>query len=208
MKTIIILSFILLVSTSLSFAQSQKILDDKDSTLNLYLSHRLELSNIEDSCFAGIYNISFSLFPNGTIREIKTSKTLPKKYSDTLIKIIKNLKNKWQTDFLHFATKKNQRIIQPIYLFVYSDCKMNLLKQNNILLKDSSINAINLTDADELAFELGKIMDQLQQTFSESNIYETTDKGLEECILMKPCVVLTKSQFTLKSMDKNKQRKN
>ena len=83
---------------------------------------------------------------------------------------------------------------------------MNLLKQNNILLKDSSINAINLTDADELAFELGKIMDQLQQTFSESNIYETTDKGLEECILMKPCVVLTKSQFTLKSMDKNKQR--
>ena len=91
MKIFINFSVFFLVYASPLFAQPIKILRDKDSTLNYYLAHKLELCNISDSCFAGIYNISFTLFPNGEIKEIMTSESLPQKYSDTITSIIKGV---------------------------------------------------------------------------------------------------------------------
>ena len=125
MKISAVILFFFVIGASRVVAQKpRQIINDKDSTLGMYLNSRIEksLNHFTDTCFEGFYEVAFSLKKNGDIKEFTTSKKMPQKYSDTIQALLNLLKPYWTKDFVNFVSKNNSVIVQPLYLSVMENC--------------------------------------------------------------------------------------
>ena len=167
-KLKIIALFIFFVSE----IKAQNILKTSDSTLAKYLESSLRFVSTGDTCFSGIYNMTFGLSKKNEIIEFDCSATLPKSFATKIKDLMLSLNGKWNSEFIYRNQK--QKFVQPIFLSIESNCTdRKLLRHTDSTSKlTPNLGESSFSDKDymDMLMSVIKLFVSAQNTWSSFNI--------------------------------------
>jgi hypothetical protein len=197
-KTLTITLVLSLLCTGI-FAQN--ILNNKDTTLSKYLEKNMQYINIDDTCFTGVYNISFSLTKDKKLINFDYSKGLSKKIADKIKNLLIALDNNWDTVFINQSL--NKRIIQPLFLAIQNNCILPKIK-GHLKLKKYSLADSELAKNIEhtnILMDLANLLTGSQYTFINGNDYEFSgQKNYDICTILKPALIINEYKTSKKNI--------
>jgi hypothetical protein len=189
MKILVSLVFVFILN--LRQANAQLILNNKDTSLARYLEKTIKFIDIDDTCFVGIFNISFSLTKESKVIDYDYSKNLSLNVANKIKALIISLENSWDSSFVKNSVGK--RIVQPLFMYIQNNCTPQKQK-NQFILKNKNNPDIELQKNMEHLNALYNLADLLvisQSTFSQSNNYFFSGKNdAELCVLLNSALII------------------
>lgn len=115
------------------FGMAQKLCrpDFGFPSLSDYLSKKLELQQVTDSCINGFYFISFSLNKQKKTVAAVASQGFPVHIQHTICKMIDSAHGIWNDDFAKKLIRQKRNIMIPVYLHIVNNCNWRLDQRVN-----------------------------------------------------------------------------
>ncbi len=171
---------------------AQSILKNKDSTLANYLEKNMRFITTTDTCFSGIYNITFKLSKENKLLEFDYSSSLPLGIAAKIKDLMLSLNSKWDTLFIN--KYRNKKIVQPIFLSIENNCTHRNIKEYSGSKTNTlpNLGESSFTDRDymDMMISLANLFASAQNTFTKANNYKSDNKNVALCVLLVPALIV------------------